>query len=47
MKKLRIGVVGTGSLAGVHIKAYRTNPSVEITSVCDINGDRARQFASG
>ena len=46
MKKLRIGVVGTGSLAGVHIKAYRTNPSVEITSVCDINGDRARQFAA-
>lgn len=46
MKKLRVGIVGTGSLAGVHIQAYRTNPAVEITSVCDINGVRARQFAS-
>lgn len=45
MEKVRIGVVGTGSLAGLHIKAYRGNPYVKLTAVCDLNGERARKCA--
>lgn len=46
MKKLRVGIVGTGKLSAMHIKAYRSNPNVELVAVCDINGERARQFAA-
>lgn len=45
MKKLRIGIIGAGSLAGIHIDAYRCNPHVEVTALCDINYERAKQRA--
>ena len=46
MEKLRVGMIGTGKLAGMHIKAYRSNPQVELVSVCDVNAERAKQFAA-
>ncbi|HOJ09302.1 MAG TPA: Gfo/Idh/MocA family oxidoreductase [Clostridiales bacterium] len=46
MKKLRVGIIGTGKLAGLHVKAYCSNPDVEVVAVCDINGERAKQFAA-
>lgn len=46
MKKLRVGIIGTGTLAALHMKAYQGNPNVELAAVCDINGDRAKQFAA-
>lgn len=45
VKKLKIGVIGTGSLAGLHIDAYRKNRNVEVAALCDSNLDRARQRA--
>ena len=37
MEKIRIGVIGTGSIAREHLKAYQKNPHVEIYALCDIN----------
>ncbi len=45
MKKLKVGIIGTGSLAVYHMEAYKKNPFVEITAVCDFNEERARQKA--
>ena len=36
-KKLKVGVIGVGNIAGAHIDAYRKNPNVELYAFCDIN----------
>jgi predicted dehydrogenase len=45
MKKMKVGIIGTGNLAELHMKAYRKNPDVEIVAVCDFNLERAKQRA--
>ncbi len=45
MKQVKIGVVGTGGIAGCHLKAYQGNPRAELLAVCDINADRATAVA--
>ena len=42
MSKLRIGIIGAGSLANFHINAYNNNPYAEITAICDNNLERAK-----
>ena len=37
MKKLKIGLIGAGSIAHEHLKAYQKNPLVEVVALCDIN----------
>jgi len=37
MEKLRIGIIGAGSLSDVHIQAYRRNPGVDVVAICDKN----------
>jgi len=39
---INIGVVGTGSIAGCHLKAYAGDERAQLVAVCDINLDRAR-----
>ncbi len=42
----RIGIIGTGAIAAVHVDAYRRFPErSEITAVCDTFADKARGFA--
>jgi len=43
--RVRIGVIGTGSIAQFHLDAYTKNPEVELIAVSDINLDRARSVA--
>ncbi len=38
-KKLKVAVVGCGSIASFHIKAYEQLPNVEVYAFCDINPD--------
>lgn len=45
MKKLKVGIIGTGALAEFHFNAYKNNPFVEVTTLCDVNMARARQKA--
>ena len=48
MDKIRIGVIGVGSIAREHLNAYKKNPHVEIYALCDINAEllasRAAEF---
>ena len=45
MDQIRIGVIGTGSIAREHLKAYKKNPHVEIYALCDLNADLVAQCA--
>lgn len=45
MSKLRIGIVGAGSIAKLHLKSYAANDDAELVAVADINADRAQSVA--
>jgi UDP-N-acetylglucosamine 3-dehydrogenase len=46
MEKLRVGVIGCGSIAQHrHLPEYQSNKNVEIVAVCDINEERAQAVA--
>jgi UDP-N-acetylglucosamine 3-dehydrogenase len=46
MKKIRVGVIGCGSIAQHrHLPEYQVNPNVELVAVCDINQERAIEVA--
>jgi predicted dehydrogenase len=42
---VRIGLIGTGSIASFHIKNLQEIPEARITAVCDIDEQRARDAA--
>lgn len=46
MEKVRVGVIGCGSIAQHrHLPEYQFNPNVELVAVCDINQERALEVA--
>jgi predicted dehydrogenase len=45
LSKLKIAVIGLGSISDFHLKSYQQNPDAEIYAVCDINEERARKKA--
>ncbi len=46
MKKVRIGIVGTGGICnGTHIPGYEKCADCEITALCDINAERLNKTA--
>jgi predicted dehydrogenase len=45
MTKLKVGIIGTGSISDPHFQSYANNPDVEIYAVCDLNEERAREKA--
>ncbi|WP_068616121.1 Gfo/Idh/MocA family protein [Paenibacillus tuaregi] len=44
MDRVRIGIIGSGGIAGVHAAAYRKLPFVDLVGVADILPGRAQQF---
>ncbi|WP_426449409.1 Gfo/Idh/MocA family protein [Paenibacillus sp. S-38] len=46
MGKVRIGVIGAGSISEAHLSAYVQNPHVELVAVCDQKEDRATAAAA-
>lgn len=42
--KLRIGIIGSGGIAGAHARAYLKMPDVEIVAVADVVPGRAQAF---
>lgn len=42
-KKVKIGIVGLGSIAGAHIAGYEALDNVEIYALCDINEERLKK----
>ncbi|MDQ0246399.1 putative dehydrogenase [Bacillus fengqiuensis] len=46
MKKVRVGVIGCGSIAQHrHLPEHAMNENVELVAVCDINEERAKEVA--
>ena len=45
MEKVRIGMVGAGNIANVHLCEYENIDSVEIVAICDINAERLKETA--
>lgn len=45
MEKIKIGVIGVGSLGKNHTRIYSRLKDVELVGVCDINGHRAKKIA--
>jgi predicted dehydrogenase len=41
MTKLKIGIIGAGSISEMHFQSYKNNPEVEIYAVSDLNETRA------
>lgn len=46
MSKIKIGIIGAGSISEQHFKAYSQHPEVEIYAVCDLNEERAKAKAA-
>lgn len=44
MKKIRIGLVGLGGIAGIHIASYKRIESVELVAAADALGKEARSY---
>lgn len=48
MKKIRIGVIGAGGIAALHLNSYYNNPNAEVIALCDKNIEaanaKAKQF---
>ncbi|MBA4495392.1 Gfo/Idh/MocA family protein [Paenactinomyces guangxiensis] len=45
MRKLRVGLIGAGSISDFHLGAYLKNAQAAIEAVCDTNEQRAREKA--
>ncbi|WP_299094423.1 Gfo/Idh/MocA family oxidoreductase [uncultured Metabacillus sp.] len=45
MEKIKVGVIGAGSISEMHFESYKNNHDVEIYSVCDRNEQRAQEKA--
>ena len=41
-KKIKIGVIGVGSISGAHIAGYLKNPNVELYALCDIDEEKLK-----
>ncbi|MCZ8513233.1 Gfo/Idh/MocA family oxidoreductase [Paenibacillus filicis] len=46
MNGINIGLIGAGSISELHLQAYKKQPDVRLSAICDLNGDRAREKAS-
>ena len=44
-QRARVGVVGAGLHGEMHLQAYSSSPRCDLTCICDLNADRARQMA--
>ena len=44
-QKMKIGIIGCGSVSGVYLPHHTKSPYLEVVSVCDIKPERARARA--
>lgn len=44
-KPVRLAILGSGSMAGVHAKSFHTIPHCQLVAAADVDMDRARHFA--
>ena len=46
MRTIKVGIIGTGAMAHTHASAFADLEGVVITAVCDVDQDRAADFAT-
>ncbi len=46
MSEVKVGVIGCGMISGMHLRAYKSLPDVNVVACADVNIERARQRAS-
>lgn len=46
MEKIKVAVVGTGFIGPAHIEALRRNPNIEVTTLCEVNEELAKDKAA-
>lgn len=46
MKKIKVAIVGTGFIGPAHLEALRRLPNIEVTGLCEVNIDLAREKAA-
>ncbi|QGR00263.1 gfo/Idh/MocA family oxidoreductase [Paenibacillus psychroresistens] len=46
MKKIKVAVIGVGSISKEHLRSYTNHPEVELYAVCDINEERANRIGT-
>jgi len=42
---IRLGIIGCGNMAATHARSFSATRGVILAACCDVNGERARQFA--
>ncbi|MEA4890060.1 MAG: Gfo/Idh/MocA family oxidoreductase [Clostridiaceae bacterium] len=45
MDKIKVGIIGAGNISNCHMAGYQALDSVEVIAVCDINAQRAADYA--
>ncbi len=45
MSKIKVCIVGCGRIATLNVMGYKDNEDAEVYAVCDVNEERAKQFA--
>ncbi|GAC41827.1 predicted dehydrogenase [Paenibacillus popilliae ATCC 14706] len=45
MGKVKVGVIGVGSISEMHFGGYHKNNEAELVGVCDLSADRAKEKA--
>lgn len=46
MKKIKIGVIGTGHLGTIHTRLWKNNSNIELTGVFDVDSEKSDKIAS-
>jgi predicted dehydrogenase len=46
MRKIKVGVVGTGFIGPAHIEALRRLPNIEVAALCEVTAELAQQKAA-
>ena len=45
-RKIRVGIIGCGGIAGAHIVGYKSIPELaEVVACCDLDGNKAERYA--
>lgn len=46
MSQVKVGIIGCGMISGMHLRAFKSLPDVEVVACADVDIERARQRAS-
>ena len=46
MNKINLAIIGSGRIAGHHIKAIKRYKKIKLISICDLDIDKARKYAN-